>query len=140
MKIWNNRATLATVDSFKAYLFVMARNQAFNSLKQIAREENRKREWANTVLYNASHESAETKFSDAEELVEQAVERLPNQQKTVYTLSRRNGMKHREIATELNISIETVKKHMVLALRFIKNHLRAHIDLLIILFTACAAA
>ena len=44
LKIWLNRATLAEVESFRAYLFVVARNHAFNCLKQIARERNRKKE------------------------------------------------------------------------------------------------
>jgi len=41
-------------------------------------------------------------------------------------MSRKEGLKQEEIATQLNISLETVKKHMVLALRFLKNHLRTN--------------
>ena len=132
VKIWVNRCSLAKVDSFKAYLFVVARNHAFNCLKQIAREKSHKKEWVNSVLHHAVNDVEEIDTIDTGKLIDEAVELLPSQQKKVYTLSRRNGIRHQEIARELNISHETVKKHMVLALRFLKNHLRSHLSLFIL--------
>lgn len=132
LKIWTNRISLIEVDCFKAYLLVVARNHAFNCLKQIARERSRNKEWVKTVLHQASINVDDNTIINTEDLVDEAVELLPPQQKKVYTLSRRYGMKQIEIATELNISLETVKKHMVLALRFLKNHLRTHINLFIL--------
>ena len=132
LKIWINRGSLAELDSFKAYLLVVARNHAFNWLKQIAREKSQKKEWVNSVLHHASNNVEETATIETGNLIDEAVELLPPQQKKVYTLSRRDGMKQAEIARELNISLETVKKHMVLALRFLKNYLRTHIGLFIL--------
>ncbi|WP_350340075.1 RNA polymerase sigma factor [Paraflavitalea speifideaquila] len=43
LKIWISKDTLAEVESFRAYLFIVARNHTFNCLKQIARERNRKK-------------------------------------------------------------------------------------------------
>jgi len=135
MKIWINRSSLANLDCFKAYLFVVARNHAFNCLKQIAREKIRKKEWVNTVLHHAVNNAWETDSIDTGQLIDEAVELLPPQQKKVYTLSRREGIRQEQIARELNISLETVKKHMVLALRFLKNHLRTYIGLFTLLMT-----
>jgi RNA polymerase sigma-70 factor (family 1) len=131
LKIWINRGSLAKLDCFKAYLLVVARNHAFNCLKQIAREKSRKKEWVNSVLRQATINVEETDTIDTGNLIDEAVALLPPQQKKVYSFSRRDGMRQEEIARELNISLETVKKHMVLALRFLKNHLRTHISLLI---------
>ena len=127
LKIWINRSSLAEIYCFKAYLFVVARNHAFNCLKQIAREKCREKEWVNTVLHQASNNVEETNTIDTGNLIDEAVELLPPQQKKVYTLSRRESMRQKEIARELNISLETVKKHMVLALRFLKNYLSTNI-------------
>mgnify|MGYP000597832205 CR=1 FL=1 len=44
LKIWINRTALSEIDCFKAYLPVVAKNHAFNCLKQIARENSRKKE------------------------------------------------------------------------------------------------
>jgi RNA polymerase sigma-70 factor (ECF subfamily) len=133
LKIWINRGSLAGIDCFKAYLLVVARNHAFNCLKQIAREKSRNKEWVKTVLHLASNSAEDTAVMDKAALLDEAVELLPPQQKKVYLLSRRDGMKQVEIANDLNISLETVKKHTVLALRFLKNYLRTHIGLFTLL-------
>lgn len=135
LKIWINRHSLATIDCFKAYLMVVARNHAFNCLKQIAREKNRRKEWANSVLHLALNNTTETAFTDPGQLIDEAVELLPPRQKNVYLLSRREGISQEAIAKKLNISHETVKKHMVLALRFLKNHLRANIRFFLLFIT-----
>lgn len=135
LKIWLNRSTLTTVECFKAYLFVVARNHAFNCLKQLAREKNREREWVSAVLHQAVNGSSEETAPEAYKLIEDALALLPAQQKTVYTLSRKDGIRHEEIARKLNISHGTVKKHMVLALRFLKHHVRTHLGFLAILLT-----
>ena len=132
LKIWINRGSLAELESFKAYLLVVARNHAFNCLKQIAREKSRQKEWVNTVSHHASNNVEETATIDTDNLIDEAVELLPPQQKKVYTLSRRYGMKQAEIAGELKISPETVKKHMTLALRFLRIYLHTHIALFIL--------
>ncbi len=135
LKIWLNRSSLSEMTCFKAYLLVVARNHAFNCLKQIAREQRRKKEWVNAVLYHAVESVNDNNDIDTCMLIDEAVELLPSQQKKVYTLSRTKGIRHDEIARQLNISHQTVKKHMVLALRFLKNHLRSRLNLMIILMT-----
>ena len=59
LKIWINRTALAEIDCFKAYLQVVAKNHAFNCLKQIATENSHKKEWVNTVLRLASNDMRE---------------------------------------------------------------------------------
>lgn len=130
LKIWINRQSLTELKSFQAYLMVVARNHAFNCMKQIARERVKKNEWVNAILNNVSFYADEPAMVDKAQLIDEAVELLPAQQKRVYHLSRVEGIRQVEIARELNISHRTVKKHMVLAIRFLKNHVRAHLAFL----------
>lgn len=123
MKIWTNRASLSQVESFKSYLLVVARNHAFNCLKRIARERKREKTWIETAQPHHDNQEIETDPIDYGGMIDAAVDLLPNQQKKVYMLGYLNRMKHKEIAIELNIATETVKKHMLLALRFIKNQI-----------------
>jgi len=60
LKIWINRTALSEIACFKAYLQVVAKNHAFNCLKQIARANSRKKEWVNTVLRLVSNDVKET--------------------------------------------------------------------------------
>jgi len=59
-------------------------------------------------------------------LIEEAVDRLSPQQQRVYLLSRRDGLKYEEIADQLQLSRNTVKRHMSLALHTIVSYVRLH--------------
>ena len=136
LKVWINRASLSTVNCFKAYLFVVARNHTFNCLKRLARERSQQKEWVNSVLHHAVNNAEEADTIDTGKLIDDAVELLPARQKKVYTLSRQMGIRQQEIARELNISHQTVKKHMALAIRFLKRHLRTHTGLILLMITS----
>lgn len=136
LKIWINRTTLPGIDCFKAYLLVVARNQTFNCLKQMAREKNRQKAWEHTVLQQALGQEDELVGADTTKLIEEAIELLPPQQKHVYILSRREGVPQETIAKQLNISHQTVKKHMVLALRFLKNHIRTNTNFILFIIVS----
>lgn len=43
LKVWTRRSSLSDINCFHAYLIVMARDHAFNCLKQIARKIHKKR-------------------------------------------------------------------------------------------------
>ena len=131
LKIWLNRSSLSDIECFKAYLLVVARNHAFNCLKKMARERKREEIWMEAALAQQVTTEEETNALDYGGIIDAVIERLPPQQKKVYLLSHMTGMKHKEIARELNIATETVKKHMLLALRFIKNNITQVTSILI---------
>lgn len=137
MKIWTNRSVLKGIDSFKAYLIVIARNHAYNLLKLQARESLKKREYLkiNVETITVNEESNNWKEQHLQ-LIEEAIAQLPRQQQKIYQLSRNQGMKYEEIAATLGISFETVKKHMHLALRSIKNYVNLRRDTVMI-FPTC---
>ncbi len=55
------------------------------------------------------------------ERLESSISKLPENQRTVFLLSRIDKMKNREIAEDLNISIKTVEKNVALALKSLKE-------------------
>lgn len=122
LKIWVHRQSLPEVDRFEAYIYVTARNISFNCLKKMAREKARQENWdgeAITIL-TATEEEVHT---DYKRIIIQAVDRLPPRQKLIYTLRHERGLKYDEIAQHLQISPNTVKVHLVQALRSIRSHL-----------------
>jgi len=127
LKVWTNRENLATVQRFGAYIYVLARNHTYNCLRQIARERTRKIEAMQEILQPDSSEEQECEYFD---LLEQAVLELPPQQRRVYLLSRRERLKYDEIARDMEISYETVKKYLKLATRFIVGYVRKHREVL----------
>lgn len=127
LKIWLNRASLTEIDSFKPYLFVIARNYTFDCLKRINRKKKREKEWANSIINHSLNEPGESSTYNSHEKIDRIIKLLPPRQKTIYIL-RREGMKQAEIAQNLNISTETVKKHTHLALRFLKDKLKGSVE------------
>lgn len=134
LKIWMKRECLATVERFGPYIYVLSRNHTLNCLRQIAREQTRNRQFAENI--KESHETSdlpEVPAPDYYILIDQAVDELPPQQQKAYILSRQERLKYDEIAQRMNISRETVKTYLKLAIRFITSYVRTHGDALIIL-------
>jgi len=133
VKVWVNRSELTSIDKFESWMYIIARNHVFNHLKKTAREYQQQQAWLELVsadnLETAGHSDAVDMYS----FIERSIEKLPPQQKKIYLLKRQNGLRNEEIAQQLNISMETVKKHFTLALRFIKDHARHGIEVLVVL-------
>ena len=122
MKIWINRAALVDVQNFQSYLFVISRNYAFNCLKNKAQQ---------SIIFDemdSRHEEIGMELSDDLEaryqLIDEAIDCLPVQQRKVYMLSRHERLKYGEIALKLNISKETVKKYLQIAGNSIAVYIR----------------
>jgi len=74
--------------------------------------------------------------SDIERLAEGVIATLPAQQQIVFKLSREQGLSYTEIAQKLQISPNTVKNHLVQALKKLRISLShiSHSCLLVLLF------
>lgn len=131
-KIWIKRAELKKLDNFEAWLTVLIRNQVYNYLKRNALEQKnlKKIYQLRPVVTNSTEEIMLGKEYDR--LYEEAVNQLPPQQKKVFLLSRKDGLKHEEIAHNLGISLNTVKNHMKAALFSIKTYLKGYISSLLL--------
>jgi RNA polymerase sigma-70 factor (ECF subfamily) len=132
LTIWQNRASLGDINRLEPYLFVIARNRAFNCLKQMARENTRRREWAS--LRRLEMTDAQEAADGYDKLIDKAVDELPPQQKKVYLLHNQEGMEYSAIALQLGLSATTVKKHMSLALWHIREYVHSHMDPVSIFF------
>lgn len=133
LKIWMSRETLTGIENFKAYLFVISKNHALNCLRKLARERSYYNEWDDNVVNAISSEN--DKYEPYYSILDEAINNLPTQQKTVYLLSRHQRLKYAEIAERLNLSKETVKKYLQIAIASITNYVHANIDLYLCFFT-----
>ncbi len=139
LKIWLNRSALHEINNFNSYLFVVARNHTFNALKRIASEYGRQKQWQRRLIkeeFNLNGQN--TAYKETVLAVNKAIETLPAQQKKVFLLSREMELTHEEIALKLRLSVTTVKKHMVLALKQLREQLGADANIILFLvLTRC---
>lgn len=72
---------------------------------------------------------------ELEEKIHHAIRNLPEICRKVFIKSRFEGKKYEEIATELNISVNTVKYHIKSALLSLRSELEKYLIILIIFFS-----
>lgn len=123
MKIWKNRQTLATVENIRSYLYVLSKNQALNSLKQVAKERKLQRE-LEVMSAHGSHQTEEQEKKDLYRLLDEAIDHLPPQQKTAYLLSRHDRLTYNQISEAMGISTETVKTYLKRATISITSYIK----------------
>ena len=130
-ELWESQA-LRNVDiSLKLYLYRSIHNKCVNYLKSLAVNRVRLEKYAKymqeeTELLNIDTESDmfENFFSEGfEKDVNEAIDSLAQQQKQIFTLSRFQQKTYSEIATELDISINSVKTQMSRALQKLRASL-----------------
>jgi RNA polymerase sigma-70 factor (family 1) len=136
LKIWLKQADLPSIQHFENYLFVVARNQVFTTLKKLAKRKVVTIDEELTVNSDVTPES-QLIHKESLALLQQAVSRLPSQQYTVYHLSKETGLTRDQIAAQMNLSPETIKVHLSRALRSIRAYLiaRRQVQLLLILLS-----
>ena len=126
LKVWMNHEIFANVSSFKAYLFVLSKNHTLNYLRKLTKEQMRKNEWEQQSIRTLKLDDTTDKLCYS--LLDKAIDRLPMQQQKVYLLSRHQRLKYAEIANELDISHETVKKYLKIATASITKYVKASLN------------
>jgi RNA polymerase sigma-70 factor (ECF subfamily) len=130
LKIWKKKEALIDVVDFNNFLFVLGKNQIVSLL----------RKKLHNVIAADPLEAAEEllvpdkqlEYKQIHSKLMEAIDQLPPTRRVVFKLSKLDGLTYDEIATQLNISKNTVKEHMVLALSFLRTYLHTHDNLLII--------
>lgn len=126
VKVWIKREEMRAVENFSSFVFVIARNHIFDTLRKKSRDQ----EFVKQLIayFNDGPSSPEQELlrKESKDLLHKAIESLPEQQRLVYRLSRDRGLKRDEIAAELGISSFTVRNHMAKATQALKEYLSQH--------------
>lgn len=121
-KVWIHRESMGGVSSFKAYLFSMARHHIYNHYEHnLVRSK-----YAATQLGLSAEYDMEEEFyaKELSSFIESAVEKMPEQRKTIFRLSRKDGFSGEEIAEQMNLSKRTVENHLSNALNDLRKAIR----------------
>lgn len=128
IKIWEIRATVDPSLSFQAYLYRISRNRVFKVIKKIAVDKKLRMEVAYHINEEIKGVDDQLQWKQYEQILQIAVKKFPPQRQNIFKLCRNEGKKYEEVAAELHISRNTIKEHMVLAVRFIKDYVYKHAD------------
>jgi RNA polymerase sigma-70 factor (family 1) len=129
VKLWTHRQRINSDFSLQGYLYTIARHLNYKTLQQTARDLALREE----LVYRRADQYAqcddEAIYNDYLKIAEDAVEQLSPHRRLVYRMSWKQGLSPHEISRDLNISVSTVKNHLVEARKKIKEHLVLNADL-----------
>jgi len=133
--LWEKRGTLSFTSSVTAYLYKMVQNKCMNHIKH-QRIEN---EYVNYMIRNKlldeipEHDTNPYHEKELAEQIRQAIDTLPEKCKLVFEMSRFEYLKNKEIAERLNISQNTVERHITIALEKLRKSLGYTISIVLLL-------
>lgn len=115
--LWNKKHTL-TIQSLKPYLYTAMRNKVLMSL----------RKGRGTLALSAaaevqSHTQADESIylTEIADMLREQTNKLPEQCRRIFQLSRQDQFSNKEIAEQLNISVKTVENQISIALHRLRS-------------------
>jgi len=129
IKLWQSRASLINIENIKVYLYAAVKNTSLNYIAKKARQ---------NITDPFDHINIEQREGqDPEKILitsemfsrlKAAVDSLPPRCKMIFKLVREDGLKYKEIAEILNISVNTIDAQMAIAVKRISFALRAEVE------------
>lgn len=118
LDIWKRRKQLSAIEDLKIYLYTAVRNNSVRKLQQ-----NKKGTFFCLddlqVEFASPDENAEAILltNELSQKIDLAIENLPQRCKIIYKLAKEDGLKYKEIALLLNVSIKTIDNQVATALK-----------------------
>jgi RNA polymerase sigma-70 factor (ECF subfamily) len=130
VRIWQQREGVPAIRNLRVYLYTATKNSALNYLSQKARQNITEPFDHLDVDLDASAGTPEQMLINAEiyRKIQSAVEALPPRCKMIFKLVREDGLKYREIAEILNISVNTIDAQMAIAIKKITTAIASDFD------------
>ena len=143
VELWENKKMLNMHMNLIAYLFTTIKNKCLNHLrhKLVVQETASKLQEEYTISLRMNLDSLEAfdnnLFSDQdiEKIISRALDTLSEKCRTIFIMSKIEGKKQKEIAQELNISINTIETQMGIAYKKLRIELKDYFPIL--LFILC---
>ena len=133
IKLWKNRNSVSPDIPIKAFLHKVIMNTSLDILRHARVREKFERfvQQRNENAGSTPQENFEAKKLKAD--IDNAVSELPDQMRTIFELSRYEGLKYAEIARQLNVSVNTVETQMGRALKKLRIKLAGYLTLFFII-------
>jgi RNA polymerase sigma-70 factor (ECF subfamily) len=132
VSFWEKRNELKDVRNIRSYLSFMVRNRAVDHFRRIEKEQK---------AFSASKgedrtESVEMQAisKEFEEILMDAVSRLPERCRIAFEYSRFEGLKYSEIAEKMDVSVKAVEALMGRSLKILKTELVEYLPIVLVVF------
>ncbi len=119
--LWSKKDEIQISD-LHSYLYQSVKYQIFNHFR---RSKYKRQLLASFDLINVQYEIDELyEKKEFEAQIKDAISELPEQRRTIFAMSRFEGLSNKEISVKLDISMQTVKNEISKSLKFIRKSLK----------------
>lgn len=141
IQYWEKRYNLPPDTNIPAYILTSVKNKALNHLRhqsiRIDAEDqlydHRQRELNFRISSLDSCDPSELFTNEVKKIIQDTLNELPEQTRTIFFESRFENKTNREIAAKLGISIKTVEFHISKALKLFRIRLKDYLPVFLIL-------
>lgn len=119
VKLWCNRNRITEIENITVYLYVAVKNKSLNTLSRKATELVTSGFDFLDIDVNDEAPGPQDLMITAEMMqrMHKAIEALPPRCKMIFKLIREDGLKYKEVAEILNISVNTIDAQMAIAVK-----------------------
>lgn len=139
---WENRHKINVSESISGYLYKSVHNKCINYLTRVVPKQKAIHESDLHVPFtdltgplSVEYPMANLLARELEHELEKSIQKLPDQCREIFILSRIEQFSHDEIAQKLNISPNTVKVHIYRALTKLREDLKEFLPLIVFLLS-----
>ncbi|MBA4073007.1 MAG: RNA polymerase sigma-70 factor [Gemmatimonas sp.] len=122
LEVWRRREMLEIAESWRSYLFRATRNRALNELRH-AKVALNAEPFVRVPEWEEPSSPAELDAQELDREFRRVMQSLPDVEREVFEMSRRDGLKYAEIANVLDVSVKTVEARMGRALKALRTQL-----------------
>lgn len=118
IRIWEKRDQLPAINTPRLYFYTSTRNLAFTRISRLKKQQSLSAdEWL--VQMNSIYFDPEQLMMTEEMMrqIRQAIGDLPPRCRLIFKLVKEDGLKYREVAELLHLSVKTIEAQMAIALR-----------------------
>lgn len=138
LKLWHNRENLEITTSLKSYLVKAVQNTSINYLEknQFSKQKTTRLDSIpyDVLLWDNDYPLGRIYEKEISDILENGIHALPESCREIFLLSRNRQMTYNDIALKLNISVNTVKTQMKIAIARLKELLKDYLVILISFF------
>lgn len=131
--LWEKREVLDIQVSLLSYLFSLVKNRCLDFLRHQTVAEEYKQELSFKLSAIEILNNSFISDDNIEKIVSDALSKLPERCREIFLKSRLEGKKYKEIAEEMNISVNTVENQISIALKKLRIELKDYLPLLLFL-------
>ena len=130
-KLWEKKDKITIESSLAAYLYKAVYYESLNFLKHM---KVREVYHAHITRNNAGGDTMDSlALKELQQKIDLAINQLPEQCRTIFQLSRYEGLKYKVIAGKLGISVKTVESQMGKALKTLRTKLMEYLPILLLI-------